>query len=264
MILRQEAYDIPGLDLEETGFLSLVLFYHEHDGCYANGPHFANKLRTSKRTISRIKSDMISRRFIVQKGKYLVPCLDAILAANKDNLTPNSANLSTTAKDANLALKDDRLTSKDANLAPEPRQIGVHIKNKDTTKKEKERIPAPKKERPRDLLFDAIAEVCELDPKSCGSGIAEVAKCLRDNYSPEDVLHIPVLLSRDSYWAGRSIGIGVVKSKILAAKNDRLGRSRRVEPASVSKSFSDKGIHEYEPSAHQQDFVPPVEEKVGF
>lgn len=46
----------------------------------------------------------------------------------------------------------------------------------------------PQKPRPRDLLFDAIAEVCEVDPKTAGSSIGKVKTALeKGGYTPEEV-----------------------------------------------------------------------------
>lgn len=81
--------------------------------------------------------------------------------------------------------------------------------------------PAPgKKERPRDALFDALAEVCQADPKASASYIAKVAKALRSAeppYTPEEVRLLAVILARRGFQSPLSLGtvekhIGWVRS----------------------------------------------------
>lgn len=75
-------------------------------------------------------------------------------------------------------------------------------------------------QRERNPMFDAIAEVAQLDPKANGGRIARLAKDLRD-YDPADVLHIPVMLGRDPYWSDKSITDGVIRTYVMRAQHDR-------------------------------------------
>lgn len=66
-------------------------------------------------------------------------------------------------------------------------------KNKNKTRSEKNRTEqnsAEKAPRPRDLLFDAIVEVCNVDPATAGSSIAKVESALKKStppYTPDEV-----------------------------------------------------------------------------
>jgi len=56
--------------------------------------------------------------------------------------------------------------------------------------------------RPRDRLFDAVAEVTGLDPRLAGSKIGRVCSALREGdppYTPEEVRMLPDLLARRGF-----------------------------------------------------------------
>lgn len=62
---------------------------------------------------------------------------------------------------------------------------------KESHKKENQQlVDEPEKQpRPRDLMFDAISEVCQADPKTAGGSIAKVKQAILDaQYTPEDVI----------------------------------------------------------------------------
>lgn len=69
-----------------------------------------------------------------------------------------------------------------------------------------------------------MAEVTQLDVALNVKAIAKLAHELKSGgYDPEDVLHVPVLMSRDSFWDGKTPGIALIKSKIREARQDRAG-----------------------------------------
>lgn len=126
-----------------------------------------------------------------------------------------------------------------------------------------------KKQRQPNLLFDAVCEVCKLPVEGKNTG-GQVGKCLKGleplKVTPEEIRTAGELFALQHpfkivpAWFDLEKMIPIVRDPVLSAKI----RGSRNNTNGTAKSFSDKGIHEYEPSAHQQDFVPPVEEKVGF
>lgn len=76
---------------------------------------------------------------------------------------------------------------------PEDDEQTAHVDNKQNKQnKQTKNTPSGEKKapRPRDLLFDAIAEVCRVDPATAGSSIAKVESALKKAtppYTPEEV-----------------------------------------------------------------------------
>lgn len=81
---------------------------------------------------------------------------------------------------------DDLPQNANEAVSPEPENPPPKAKKARKPKPPKE----PPKPRPRDLLFDSIAEVCGVDPKIGGSFIAKAANLLRQGeppYTPDEV-----------------------------------------------------------------------------
>lgn len=67
-------------------------------------------------------------------------------------------------------------------------------------------VPRPEKARPRNELFDAIAEVCALDPATAGGMIGKVAASLAGAdppYTADDVRHFARRFHELCTWAVR-------------------------------------------------------------
>jgi len=99
-------------------------------------------------------------------------------------------------------------TARDLDSVNYTESIQTELKDSDDTKR-----------RPRDLLFDAIAEVCCVDPKTAGSSIAKVRHKLGDaSYSPEDVYQFKKLWWKDS-WRQKPPTLWKLQEQIGIVKN---------------------------------------------
>lgn len=88
----------------------------------------------------------------------------------------------------------------------------------------------PKVERPRDLLFDAIAEITASDAELCGGQIAKVAQALKKQtppVTPEEVRQFAERLGEFCPWAkddGRTIPtVGEVGKYVLRVRVQKRG-----------------------------------------
>ena len=136
-------------------------------------------------------------------------------------------------------------------------QRGVLDKDK-TLKEEIKESKPPKKPRKRDLLFDAIADVCQVDPKTAGASIAKVRHILADaGYTPEDIYAFQREWKKEK-WRTKPPTIWQLKEQIGIIKK-RDTRSRREQRAAMHQAESDRHAEKRRRRIHAQDMARRME-----
>lgn len=167
--------------VEDVGIIAAAVFGRmwrycqmENGVCHASLGTIADELHLSVRTVIRHSDNLVSKGYL------------------KDT-TPDLRNVPHTYADtgkAGISISVVGMTKSHSGYdkKSQPGMTKSHLKKE--YKKEDKTQGAEKAPRPRDLLFDAIAEVCRVDPATAGSSIAKVESALKKStppYTPEEV-----------------------------------------------------------------------------
>lgn len=103
----------------------------------------------------------------------------------------------------------------------------------------KQHIGAEKAPRPRDLLFDAIAEVCNVDPATAGPSIAKVESALKKSTPPYTPEEVKAFGAKWWEWKERTDPptIWKLKEQIGTIRQNGNGARKVEQPAPVKKVY---------------------------
>lgn len=167
--------------VEDVGIIAAAVFGRmwrycqmENGVCHASLGTIAAELHLSVRTVIRHSDNLVSKGYLKDTTPDLRNAPHTYADTGKAGI-----HISVTGGMTESHSGYDKLSQRAMTKS--------HLKKE--YKKEKE-TGAEKAPRPRDLLFDAIVEVCNVDPATAGSSIAKVESALKKSippYTPDEV-----------------------------------------------------------------------------
>jgi DNA-binding Lrp family transcriptional regulator len=184
--------------LPEVGVIGAAVFGRmwrycqmENGICHASLEAIAGELDISVRTVMRHSDQLVKLGYLKDLTPELRNRPHLYSDTGKAGLAIQVVGMTKSHSD-NLAEYPDKLSGQGDNLS-QPGMTNSHLKKeyKKAIKKESKKDGAEQTPRPRDPLFDAIAQVTHTDPATAGSSIAKVKAVLAKAtppYTPAEVI----------------------------------------------------------------------------